>query len=315
MSPTFAVIDWAQPCNPSAGRLPVRACGGAVGVPVTCGGGAPPGSGAAVSPGPSVGSGETTAPDLLSPLNDGTRNQPATSVTATATSVARPVRASRGPGSPAQRRPARAPRQAQSPSRPSTRVTSPGPLCTTGALSRSISTGSADSAGLSGSTVSSADCGQVAAPGGGAALRNRGVPPPESRCRPVDVTSLSPPAKDPPSPPVPVGSSAAPDGPVPVGSGSVVPVTQASIPHLGQLRPVARYGYSPGMPRYEYRCRACGGTFELNRPMSESGAPAHCPAGHTDTVKLLSTVAVARQGAAAAAPAAGGGCCGGSCGC
>ncbi|WP_037931921.1 FmdB family zinc ribbon protein, partial [Streptomyces sp. SPB78] len=46
------------------------------------------------------------------------------------------------------------------------------------------------------------------------------------------------------------------------------------------------------MPRYEYRCRACGDTFELNRPMAESGAPASCPAGHPDTVKLLSTVAV-----------------------
>ncbi|MGH3192072.1 MAG: FmdB family zinc ribbon protein, partial [Streptosporangiaceae bacterium] len=27
------------------------------------------------------------------------------------------------------------------------------------------------------------------------------------------------------------------------------------------------------MPRYEYRCRACGDTFELNRPMAESSAP------------------------------------------
>jgi putative FmdB family regulatory protein len=72
------------------------------------------------------------------------------------------------------------------------------------------------------------------------------------------------------------------------------------------------------MPRYEYRCRACGDTFELNRPMSESAAPAACPQGHDDTVKLLSTVAVG--GRAAATPAAGGGmggggCCGGACGC
>ncbi|HEX6454829.1 MAG TPA: zinc ribbon domain-containing protein [Trebonia sp.] len=68
------------------------------------------------------------------------------------------------------------------------------------------------------------------------------------------------------------------------------------------------------MPRYEYRCRACGDTFELNRPMSESGAPAACPHGHDDTVKLLSTVAVG--GRAASAPAGGGGgCCGGACGC
>ncbi|MFD4555896.1 zinc ribbon domain-containing protein [Streptomyces sp. NPDC058469] len=72
------------------------------------------------------------------------------------------------------------------------------------------------------------------------------------------------------------------------------------------------------MPRYEYRCRTCGDTFELSRPMSESSAPAACPEGHQDTVKLLSTVAV---GGTAAAPAArsaaptgsGGGCCGGGC--
>jgi putative FmdB family regulatory protein len=67
------------------------------------------------------------------------------------------------------------------------------------------------------------------------------------------------------------------------------------------------------VPRYEYRCRACGDTFELTRPMSESSAPAACPQGHDDTVKLLSTVAV---GGRSSAPAAGGGgCCGGACGC
>ncbi|MVO84219.1 MULTISPECIES: FmdB family zinc ribbon protein [Streptomyces] len=73
------------------------------------------------------------------------------------------------------------------------------------------------------------------------------------------------------------------------------------------------------MPRYEYRCRPCGTTFELSRPMAESAAPATCPSGHEDTVKLLSTVAVAGTAATparAAAPAAGGGgggCCGGGC--
>jgi len=71
------------------------------------------------------------------------------------------------------------------------------------------------------------------------------------------------------------------------------------------------------MPRYEYRCRACGATFEKTRPMVESSAPASCPDGHTDTVKLLSTVAVTGRGGAAApaAGAGGGGCCGGACGC
>ena len=44
------------------------------------------------------------------------------------------------------------------------------------------------------------------------------------------------------------------------------------------------------MPRYEFRCRACGDTFLLTRPMSQSGDPATCPQGHDDTVKLLTTV-------------------------
>ncbi|MGA5078641.1 FmdB family zinc ribbon protein [Streptomyces griseoincarnatus] len=72
------------------------------------------------------------------------------------------------------------------------------------------------------------------------------------------------------------------------------------------------------MPRYEFRCRTCGDTFELSRPMAESSAPAACPAGHDDTVKLLSTVSVGGA-ASAAAPAprpaggSGGGCCGGGC--
>ncbi|MGW7818069.1 FmdB family zinc ribbon protein [Streptomyces puniciscabiei] len=70
------------------------------------------------------------------------------------------------------------------------------------------------------------------------------------------------------------------------------------------------------MPRYEYRCRTCGDTFELSRPMAESAAPATCPAGHDDTVKLLSTVAVGGVAQSAGSPApqgGGGGCCGGGC--
>ena len=72
------------------------------------------------------------------------------------------------------------------------------------------------------------------------------------------------------------------------------------------------------MPRYEYRCRACGDTFEVNRPMSESGARTACPAGHDDTVKLLSTISLTGGSSAVRQPAAGGGaggCCGGACGC
>jgi putative FmdB family regulatory protein len=72
------------------------------------------------------------------------------------------------------------------------------------------------------------------------------------------------------------------------------------------------------MPRYDYRCRSCGTTFELRRPMSQANAPAMCPSGHEDTVKLMSMVAVTgAAGAGASAPApsqgGGGGCCGGGC--
>lgn len=75
--------------------------------------------------------------------------------------------------------------------------------------------------------------------------------------------------------------------------------------------------YADRMPRYEYRCRACGATFELSRPMSQASDPCRCPDGHDDTVKLLSTVAVG--GRASQSPSGGGGggggCCGGACGC
>ncbi|GAA4539574.1 FmdB family zinc ribbon protein [Pseudonocardia xishanensis] len=76
------------------------------------------------------------------------------------------------------------------------------------------------------------------------------------------------------------------------------------------------------MPRYEFRCRECarvGGhaTFEVDRPMAAASDPADCPQGHSDTIKLLSTISLggrAGGGAPAMAPAGGGGgCCGGGC--
>lgn len=74
------------------------------------------------------------------------------------------------------------------------------------------------------------------------------------------------------------------------------------------------------MARYEFRCRECGSTFEVDRPMQRSSDPADCPAGHADTVKLLSTVSLGgrartatRPAGPAMAPAGGGGCCGGGC--
>ncbi|GGQ32915.1 FmdB family zinc ribbon protein [Streptosporangium pseudovulgare] len=69
------------------------------------------------------------------------------------------------------------------------------------------------------------------------------------------------------------------------------------------------------MPRYEFRCRSCGSSFEVSRPMARSDEPASCPQGHDDTVRLLSTVAVtgASGGAAPRPTGGGGGCCGGGC--
>ncbi|MBL1076214.1 zinc ribbon domain-containing protein [Nocardia sp. 2] len=72
------------------------------------------------------------------------------------------------------------------------------------------------------------------------------------------------------------------------------------------------------MPSYAYRCRSCGDTFELSRPMAEASDPAACPQGHGDTVKLLTTFGTVSRGGGGApvsAPAApsGGGCCGGGC--
>jgi putative FmdB family regulatory protein len=71
------------------------------------------------------------------------------------------------------------------------------------------------------------------------------------------------------------------------------------------------------VPRYDVRCRACGTTFEVNRPMTRADEPAPCPHGHDDTVRLLPTVGLTgRAGTATSttsAPAASGGCCGGAC--
>ena len=70
------------------------------------------------------------------------------------------------------------------------------------------------------------------------------------------------------------------------------------------------------MAVYEYRCRTCDDWFELRRPMSESDAPAECPQGHADTVRLLSVFAgagVASDAATGAVVPAGG--CGPACAC
>ena len=73
-----------------------------------------------------------------------------------------------------------------------------------------------------------------------------------------------------------------------------------------------------GMPRYDIRCRTCGDTFEVTRPMAEADAPAPCPGGHDDTVRLLSMVAVTGVSggpgpSGSGGGSGGGGCCGGGC--
>src|SRR5215467_206223 len=96
-----------------------------------------------------------------------------------------------------------------------------------------------------------------------------------------------------------------------VTSASRTPATS----HLPGQHPTRRGGlaYADAMPRYEYRCRACGATFELSRPMSQASDPCRCPDGHDDTVKLLSTVAVGGRASQSPSGGGGGGCCGGSC--
>ena len=74
-----------------------------------------------------------------------------------------------------------------------------------------------------------------------------------------------------------------------------------------------------GMARYDFRCKVCDERFEVSRPMSEASAPAACPTGHLDTVKLLPSLAMVGGASAgpvrdsSPAPRAGG--CGTSCGC
>jgi putative FmdB family regulatory protein len=66
------------------------------------------------------------------------------------------------------------------------------------------------------------------------------------------------------------------------------------------------------VPRYDYRCRACDTTFEVQRSLTEPETAAVCPDGHAETSRVFTAVAVG-GGSAAPAPAGGGGCCGGGC--
>jgi len=66
------------------------------------------------------------------------------------------------------------------------------------------------------------------------------------------------------------------------------------------------------MPLYEYRCRTCDATFETRRPMMEANAPAACPDGHADSIRLLSAFAAVGAGAL---PLGAGARCGAQCAC
>ena len=80
----------------------------------------------------------------------------------------------------------------------------------------------------------------------------------------------------------------------------------------------AGVGTIGGVARYDYRCRTCDERFEVERPMSAVVTSTPCPAGHLDTVRVLTPFMTAGVGsssragrarrraavAAAAAPAA-----------
>lgn len=41
------------------------------------------------------------------------------------------------------------------------------------------------------------------------------------------------------------------------------------------------------MPRYPFRCEACGVTFEVSRPMSDAAGEAQCPADGAKAVRVF----------------------------
>lgn len=75
------------------------------------------------------------------------------------------------------------------------------------------------------------------------------------------------------------------------------------------------------MARYEYLCKDCGSTFELQRSMADAEGDVRCVScSGADVRRRFSVFAMASSsggtsGAPAAPVAAGGGCCGGACGC
>jgi putative FmdB family regulatory protein len=71
------------------------------------------------------------------------------------------------------------------------------------------------------------------------------------------------------------------------------------------------------MARYEYLCKDCGSTFELQRSMADAEGDVRCPSGHSQVRRRFSVFATTGGSPMAETPAmgGGGGCCGGACGC
>src|SRR5215212_8796957 len=65
---------------------------------------------------------------------------------------------------------------------------------------------------------------------------------------------------------------------------------------LGRAVMHARRYDRAAMARYDYRCRTCDERFEVERPMSAVVAPTPCPAGHLDTVRVLTPFMTAGVG-------------------
>jgi putative FmdB family regulatory protein len=65
------------------------------------------------------------------------------------------------------------------------------------------------------------------------------------------------------------------------------------------------------MPIYEYRCPDCRSSFELLRPMTQSGEAAVCPkCGHTSTKAISRFACLSKDSSGTTTPVAGGRSCG-----
>ena len=51
------------------------------------------------------------------------------------------------------------------------------------------------------------------------------------------------------------------------------------------------------MPVYDFRCPKCGAVFEVTRPRSEAGNPAHCPHDGTEGARNFASVGILRGSA------------------